>query len=443
MKSKDIAIKVDNISKYYRIGLKEEMNENFAGSVLSFIKRPLTNFRKYRALYKFDELSSDLDASSEANTSDLFVALRNISFEVKKGEVVGIIGKNGAGKSTLLKILSRITYPTSGKVELRGRNSSLLEVGTGFHPELTGRENVYLNGTILGMTKKEVDRKFDSIVDFSGISKFIDTPVKRYSSGMSVRLAFSVAAHLEPEILIIDEVLAVGDVGFQAKCIGKMNSIAHEGRTVLFVSHNMGAVIDLCQRVVWLEGGRIKLDGSPRDVITEYLSVGGETTGCWTNNLDEDCVSKTAYLTHAALVSEEGNGNSNIFQFVERIAVEIGYRVMSSISSFICYVLLKDSFGNILWASRDAPGREQVGQVREPGIYKSTCTFPGGLLRPGQYFVTIGIYGKHPEIIEEEYIDALSFRISQVGFPFNSVPKRGLLTPDLPWVVGRQPLECE
>jgi lipopolysaccharide transport system ATP-binding protein len=237
--------------------------------------------------------------------------------------------------------------------------------------------------------------------------------------------------------------LAVGDAEFQAKCIGKMNSIAHEGRTVLFVSHNMGAVIDLCQRVVWLEGGRIKLDGSPRDVITEYLSVGGETTGCWTNNLDEDCVSKIAYLTNAAVVSEEGNGNSNIFQFVERIAIEIGYRVMSSISSFVCYVLLKDSFGNTLWASRDAYGHDQVGKVREPGIYKSTCTFPGGLLRPGQYFVTIGIYGKHPEIIEEEYIDALSFRISQVGYPFNSVPKRGLLTPDLPWVVGRQPLECE
>ena len=443
MKSNDIAIKVDNISKYYRIGLKEEMNENFFGSVFSFIKRPLANFRKYRALYKFDELSSDLDDSSKVNTSDLFVALRNISFEVKKGEVVGIIGKNGAGKSTMLKILSRITYPTSGKVEMRGKNSSLLEVGTGFHPELTGRENVYLNGTVLGMKKKEVDRKFDAIVDFSGISRFIDTPVKRYSSGMTVRLAFSVAAHLEPEILIIDEVLAVGDVGFQAKCIGKMNSIAHEGRTVLFVSHNMGAVIDLCQRVVWLEGGRIKLDGSPRDVITEYLAHGGETTGGWARSMEENGASHVAYLTKARIVSNEENNNSNALHYAERITIEISYQVLSRVSAFKCYVLLKDSFANILWASQDTHGHDQVEQVRGPGVYKSRCTFPEGLLRPGQYFVTFGIYGKQGEIIEEEHADAISFRISEVGYPFNSDPRRGLLTPDIPWVVEHQPLECQ
>ena len=441
MKATDIAIKVDNISKYYRIGLKEEINENFVGSVFSFLKRPLANFRKYRALYKFDELSSEPDISSAVNTADLFVALRNLSFEVKKGEVVGIIGKNGAGKSTLLKILSRITFPTAGKVEIRGRNSSLLEVGTGFHPELTGRENVYLNGTVLGMTKKEVDRKFNAIVDFSGISRFIDTPVKRYSSGMRVRLAFSVAAHLEPEILIIDEVLAVGDVEFQAKCIGKMNSIAHDGRTVFFVSHNMGAVLELCQRVLWLEAGCIKRDGLARDVITEYLSHGGQSTGEWIGPSDKGRNSRLAYLTKAQIVSNKEKGI--VFHFAEAITVEISYQVLSNIRGFFCYVLLKDSFSNILWASQDVYHRhDQVKQVRELGIYTSTCIFPESLLPPGQYFVTIGIHGGGgAEVLHEELVDAMSFRISEVGYPFNSGPKRGLLSPDLSWGIERQLLE--
>ncbi len=437
MQGNDIAIKIDNISKYYRIGLKEEMNENFVGSVFNFLKRPLANFRKYRALYNFDEINA-LDASSMVDAADLFVALRNLSFEVKKGEVIGIIGKNGAGKSTLLKILSRITFPTAGKVEIRGRSSSLLEVGTGFHPELTGRENVYLNGTVLGMTKKEVDRKFDSIVDFSGISKFIDTPVKRYSSGMRVRLAFSVAAHLEPEILIIDEVLAVGDVEFQAKCIGKMNSIAHDGRTVFFVSHNMGAVLELCQRVLWLEAGCIKRDGLARDVITEYLSHGGEATGEWIGPSDKGRNSTLAYLTKAQIVSKKEK--DCVFHFTEAMRVEISYRVLSNIRTFFCYVLLRDTFGNILWASQDAHHRhDQVGQVRDLGIYTSTCIFPEGLLPPGQYFVTIGIHGGGgAEVLHEELVDAMSFRISEVGYPFNSGPKRGLFSPDLSWRIERE-----
>ncbi|MFQ5866208.1 MAG: ABC transporter ATP-binding protein, partial [bacterium] len=239
MRSKDIAIKVQNISKRYRIGLKEEMRDSFAVAVLDFIKSPLKNYRKYRSLYEFE----DINYSAENNvTENVIWALRDISFEVPKGEVLGIIGRNGAGKSTLLKILCKVTDPTSGVAEIRGRVSSLLEVGTGFHQELTGRENIYLNGTILGMTKKEVGRKFDEIVDFSGVEKFIDTPVKRYSSGMRVRLAFSVAAHLEPEILLIDEVLAVGDAEFQKKCLNKMEHVGQEGRTVLFVSHNVTAI---------------------------------------------------------------------------------------------------------------------------------------------------------------------------------------------------------
>jgi lipopolysaccharide transport system ATP-binding protein len=200
-------------------------------------------------------------------------ALKDVSFTVEQGEVLGIIGRNGAGKSTLLKILSRVTAPTSGKIKVKGRVASLLEVGTGFHPELTGRENIYLNGAILGMNRKEMDRKFDEIVDFSEIEKFVDTPVKRYSSGMYIRLAFAVAAHLEPEILLVDEVLAVGDATFQKKCIGKMGDVSKDGRTILFVSHNLLAMESLCERVIWLEHGRILEKGESRTVISEYLQT--------------------------------------------------------------------------------------------------------------------------------------------------------------------------
>jgi lipopolysaccharide transport system ATP-binding protein len=208
--------------------------------------------------------------------SEDFWALKDISLEIKPGEVMGIIGWNGAGKSTLLKVLSRITQPTAGRIRLKGRVASLLEVGTGFHPELTGRENIYLNGTILGMTKNEIDRKFDAIVDFSGVERFVDTPVKRFSSGMQVRLAFAVAAHLEPEILIIDEVLAVGDAAFQKKCLGKMQDVASEGRTILFVSHDLAAVEKLCSRAIFLEGGRCQMDGPPAQTIARYQSSLGQ-----------------------------------------------------------------------------------------------------------------------------------------------------------------------
>jgi len=265
MNSADIAIKVENISKRYRIGTKEDIHDTIGGAIFDFFKSPIKNYKKYRSLYKFDDDIND--------SSDILWALKSVSFNVKRGEVIGIIGRNGAGKSTLLKILSRITDPTSGSAEIRGKVSSLLEVGTGFHPELTGRENIFLNGTILGMKKIEVEKKFDEIVEFSGVKKFIDTPVKRYSSGMKVRLAFAVAAHLEPEILIIDEVLSVGDADFQKKCLGKMRDHTQEGRTVLFVSHNLGAVIDLCPRSIVLEKGQILAEGPSREIVEQYLST--------------------------------------------------------------------------------------------------------------------------------------------------------------------------
>ena len=258
------AILVDGVSKLYRIGLREARSDTLVGAILSWARTPLTNYRRLRNLTSFRD---------PATEPDVIWALRDISFRVEEGEILGIIGRNGAGKSTLLKVLSRITEPTSGYAEMWGRVSSLLEVGTGFHPELTGRENVYLNGTILGMTKREIDDKFDEIVDFSGVERFIDTPVKRYSSGMNVRLAFSVAAHLEPEILLVDEVLAVGDLQFQRKCLGRMDAVAKEGRTVLFVSHNLAAIERLCQRALVLNDGAIYHDGPVQEAIAAYVDL--------------------------------------------------------------------------------------------------------------------------------------------------------------------------
>lgn len=259
----DFVIKVENLSKAYRIGLKERQHDTLGAAMVSWLKSPFKNFKQLKSLAKFDN----------PDDADVFWALKDINFEVKKGEVLGIIGKNGAGKSTLLKILSRITEPTCGRIQIYGRVASLLEVGTGFNPELSGRENVYLNGTILGMTRKEIDGKFDEIVEFSGIEKFIDTPVKRYSSGMKVRLAFAVAAHLESEILIIDEVLAVGDTDFQKKCLGKMEELTgREQRTILFVSHNIAAVRSFCDKSIVLEAGRLKFSGSIADGLTHYSS---------------------------------------------------------------------------------------------------------------------------------------------------------------------------
>ncbi|HEY3860400.1 MAG TPA: ABC transporter ATP-binding protein [Verrucomicrobiae bacterium] len=256
-----IAISVEGLGKAYRIGMEEQRHETFVGACAAFLRSPFKNFREVRGLGNFD---------GAEDASDIIWALKDVSFEVKHGEAVGIIGRNGAGKSTLLKILSRITEPTRGRAEIHGRVASLLEVGTGFHPDLTGRENVYLNGTILGMKKSEVDAKFDQIVDFSGVEKFMDTPVKRYSSGMRVRLAFSVAAHLEPEILIVDEVLAVGDAEFQKKCLGKMENAASQGRTVLFVSHNMEAVLTLCGRGVILNDGGVSFIGDAPEAVHRY-----------------------------------------------------------------------------------------------------------------------------------------------------------------------------
>lgn len=286
-------IRVEHLSKAYRIGVAEKKSDTIAGAVFNAIQTPFRNFKNLRNL-----------RALEREEDSVFWALKDINFEVKEGEVLGIIGHNGAGKSTLLKILSRITEPTEGRVTIHGRVSSLLEVGTGFHPDLTGRENIYMNGTILGMRKKEIDAKLDEIIAFSGISKYIDTPVKRYSSGMTVRLAFSVAAHLEPEILIIDEVLAVGDAEFQNKCLGKMDDVAKHGRTILFVSHNLGFVSSLCNRGLLLKEGEIAFSGGVRDCINSYSSFKSKETSYQVEDIEDT----QTYIKEIKIETSEANG---------------------------------------------------------------------------------------------------------------------------------------
>lgn len=372
----DIAIHIEDLGKRYRIGAREDGNKTLREAIVGAVKAPLHNLRRLRSLTRFDGAKDD---------QDIIWALRDICLDIKQGEVVGIIGPNGAGKSTLLKVLSRITEPSTGFAEMDGRVSSLLEVGTGFHPELTGRENVYLNGTVLGMRKKEIDRKFDEIVDFSGVEKFINTPVKRYSSGMQVRLAFSVAAHLDPEILIIDEVLAVGDAAFQKKCLGKMNDVAKGGRTILFVSHNMQAIRSLCPRSVLLDAGKLVVDDSTERTLSLYnqrireKSIDAETD---LNNQLNRRGSGAIRFTDARLEDTDGNprfdfamGQTVRFRFSYRVfeemrglAVQIGLRsgLTSEIVTTVRHVLTTDKLMS---------GKTGTCLVELPDIF----------IRPGEY----------------------------------------------------------
>jgi lipopolysaccharide transport system ATP-binding protein len=311
-------------------------------------------------------------------------ALRGINLEVAEGDVVGIVGRNGAGKSTFLKIMSRITEPTEGRVLVHGRISSLLEVGTGFHPELTGRENLYLNGAILGMRKREIDAKFDEIVAFSEVERFIDTPVKRYSSGMAVRLAFSVAAHLEPEILIVDEVLAVGDSAFQKKCIQKMSQVASGGRTVLFVSHNMGAVSELCTRAVLLDDGTMLLDSSVGDVLEGYARLVGNRGHLRTFTVDPTL---PAAILSAEIADADGNPTTS-FDLVDAIAITIRYEVREPITGLQLSITLARNMVDVV-TSFDTDDLLEIPD-REPGVYEAVYRVPGMFLKAGSYTARIG-----------------------------------------------------
>ncbi len=377
---KDIAIRVENLGKRYTIGVGQRHDT---------LRDALADFRLRIADFGRKSPKSRI----ENPKSGEFWALKDVSFEVHRGEVVGIIGRNGAGKSTLLKILSRITEPTTGYAEIHGRVGSLLEVGTGFHPELTGRENIYLNGAILGMKRTEIDRKFDEIVAFSEIEKFLDTPVKRYSSGMYVRLAFAVAAHLEPEILLVDEVLAVGDAAFQKKCLGKMGDIAGEGRTVLFVSHNMAAIHSFCPRTICLLQGKLYADGDSADVIEKYLvSMAGTTAAKATGHF----VYTNHHVGEANIIKELKLCNSSgevttAFRMGQPMTLEIALDNMSASPSDECTVVIFRATGEKVCTMNTRMNTEFVSAERGRREI-ATLTIPKLPLTSGDYWIDLGVY---------------------------------------------------
>ncbi|NOU11855.1 MAG: ABC transporter ATP-binding protein [Nitrospira sp.] len=418
----DIAIRVEGIGKEYRIG-KKERYKTLRDTLTSTFAGP---FQKAGKLLR----GEGLDA---AEKGEMIWALKDISFKVRRGEAIGVIGGNGAGKSTFLKILSRITEPTTGFADIYGRVGSLLEVGTGFHPELTGRENIYLNGAILGMKRGEIDRKFDEIVAFSEVERFIDTPVKHYSSGMYLRLAFAVAAHLEPEILLVDEVLAVGDAGFQKKCLGKMGTVAKEGRTVLLVSHNMGAITQLCGTTVHLEKGRLKRVGPSAEVVSAYLSssVGADVKSSWSNDASKPNHAEVR-LSSARLLSIDEQPVS-VVHFNNAFLVEIAYSVTVPIRDLSISYKVYDGQGNLVFESMDTDMPEWKGRVREPGQYRSLCEILPSFLKPGRYYVSLTSFVEKVKIIERQE-SVLSFDVSEVGYPLN--PGRlGIVSPVFQWKV--------
>jgi len=402
---KGIALKVEGISKCYRIGLKENQNDTIARSFIDFIKSPIKNYKKHRSLYNF----KDVEMGKGSYPSDVLWALRDISFEVKEGEVVGIIGMNGAGKSTLLKILTRITEPTSGKALIRGRVSSLLEVGTGFHPELTGRDNIFLNGTILGMSKNEVTRKFDQIVDFSGVEKFLDTPVKRYSSGMRIRLAFAVSAHLEPEVLLIDEVLAVGDAEFQKKCLNKMEEVGEEGRTVLFVSHSMPAITRLCPRTILLGNGQVLADGPSHKVVSTYLNQGMSTAAAREWRPEDAPGNDIARLLAVRVRTEDGHV-TDIADIRQPVGIEMEYEILKPDHKMLSYITILNDKGIRAFASVDL-SPEWQDNPRPKGRYISTAWIPGNLLSEGTLFVGAAMRSTNSRPIHFNVTDAVAFQV--------------------------------
>ncbi|MCW5624032.1 MAG: ABC transporter ATP-binding protein [Burkholderiales bacterium] len=369
-------------------------------------------------------------------SGDRFQALSGVSFDVCRGEVIGVVGSNGAGKSTLLKIISRITAPTSGRVCLRGRVASLLEVGTGFHPELTGRENVYLNGAILGMRRAEVTEKFDRIVEFAEIDNFIDTPVKRYSSGMYVRLAFSVAAHLEPEILLVDEVLAVGDANFQRKCMGRMQEVGKGGRTILFVSHNMTAINSICQKTICMEEGRLAEMGQTAQVVQNYLSRGKVGVN-GTYSLDPDSLDGKAVIYKVTMLDVLGR-EAGIVDLSAGFSIELQYELREALSgvSVGLQVLAEDGYTSIFSLS-DPELRPERLEKREPGRYRAVVRFPACALNTGAFYVRAGISSRFSiysvvENLRFEVVDSIGI-IQMLG----QARKPSISALQFPWDVER------
>jgi len=418
----DIAIRVENLGKQYRIGAAQLQYRTLRDNIMEGLRR--------------------IGRSRRASTSTIW-ALRNVSFEVRKGQVLGVIGRNGAGKSTLLKLLARVTDPTEGRGEIHGRVGSLLEVGTGFHPELTGRENIYLNGAILGMHRSEIERKFDEIVAFSEVEQFIDTPVKRYSSGMYLRLAFAVAAHLEPEILVVDEVLAVGDAEFQRKCLGKMSDVAQQGRTVLFVSHNMSAVLRLTEETLVIEKGSLALRAPTGEAVDYYLSRGFSQQGERTWDVDEIPPDAAPFRPLAMRVRDAGGRVSDSMRSVEPISVEIEYQLTAPITGLRVGIYLMSTRGEYVFTSFDTDEPEKFTSLssRPAGRFISRCVIPADTLNEGRY--TLGMNAGSYKIrryFQDE--QALAFNVDVAGAPGTHWPESrlGLVRPRLEWTIeGKAP----
>ena len=425
----DIAIRAENLSKLYRIG-------QFVG--YGTLREGLAN--AFSATLRYLRSSTGTRRDPQNSDSEYIWALKDVSFEVKQGEVVGIIGRNGAGKTTLLKVLCRITAPTEGDAEIHGRTGSLLEVGTGFHPELTGRENVYLNGAILGMKKKEIDRNFDDIVKFAEVEKFMDTPLKRYSTGMQVRLAFSVAAHLEPEILMVDEVLAVGDYGFQKKCLRKMHDVARGGRTILFVSHNLPSIVNLCPRTILLDSGKVVMDGDTSYVVQHYIATARGDSGevIWPD--PSQAPGNDVVRLHAVRVFQDGiDGPTSNVDISKEVVIEMSFWNLQEGALLYRAIILKDQMETVVFASNN---HKSVSSTEDPwsgrpqpvGLFQSTCRIPGDFLNEGLYSIT-AIVGKgtsDTQVLEDQ---VLSFQVYDTGEMRKEFHGgwAGVVRPRLPW----------
>lgn len=418
--SKEVVIRAEQVSKLYQLG------QVGTGTLSHDLKRWWARTRGKEDPYLKIGVENDRTKKSD---SDFAWALRDISFDVQKGDTLGIIGRNGAGKSTLLKILSRVTSPTQGSIKINGRIASLLEVGTGFHPELTGKENIYMNGAILGMTKKEIARKFDEIVDFAGVELYINTPVKRYSSGMYVRLAFAVAAHLEPEILIVDEVLAVGDAEFQKKCLGKMGDVASHGRTIIFVSHNMQAVQSLCKTAMYLKSGRLQDYGQTDKVINNYLSK--EIKNCLVRSwADADAPGNDIVNILSAEILPIYEPGTDQILVSTPVNVKFRFRLQKKMHTNLSLILYTAA-GNCIFNVATAP------QDMEPGIYESILQIPGKLLNDDIYTMSLLVV-KDSSVVMFGMEELLTFEVSEGPRDGNWYGKwLGAVRPDLEFSINR------
>jgi lipopolysaccharide transport system ATP-binding protein len=416
-------ISVEHVSKSYRLGM-------IGGATLK------EDFARWSAKWrgKPDPLLKIGQEDHQRRMGEQFWALDDVSFQVEEGEVLGIIGRNGAGKSTLLKIMSQVTAPTSGEIKIKGRVASLLEVGTGFHQELTGRENIFLNGAIMGMTKSEIRRKLDEIIAFSEIEEFIDTPVKRYSSGMYVRLAFAVAAHLEPEILIVDEVLAVGDAAFQKKCLGKMNDVSKQGRTVLFVSHNMGAISTLTRRCLLLNSGRTEMDGPVAEGVTAYLNSSYEDLAVWEASEDTN---RPMQILRIQVSSEDNAGGGNEFDVCKEIRIDVEYVVRKLVANAVVAVNIHAADGAHVVSLEDIDQNRDLLLGRQPGRYRTRVKLPGNWLNRGTYMLRVGAGVVRGD--DFGTVERISFELVETGDSLTRGHRRGYLLPMLKWEQSQLP----